>query len=279
MSLPFAGPIAAQALRWQGEVEAPIASVWRTLAGSGADLRIGGTTEAGTVLAYEPHRFLAVEPSAPHCGVGSIPQEHYHLTQLEGGRTRVEVVAVNAPGGEAAQAAFAAAQDQRLARMREAVASDQRASDAQPGAATPLRTRVYDAVVKGTAAAVWEAVATGAGLEAWSAPRAGIDLRVGGVLAFQRDPEGKIEEAKTRFRILAFEERRMLAVAPATADPASEVKAWVVFTLTPEGESETRARVAVLAVAGDKAAESAHAKLDAAGAGVLQKLKVHMAKR
>ncbi len=112
-----------------------------------------------------------------------------------------------------------------------------------------LRT---EAVVHAPAAEVWEAFTTKPGLQSWMAPVAEIDLRLGGTLKTNYNPQAKIGDSGTIVHhILSYEPERMLATqftAPEGALPEAKLaqQTWVVYRFEPLSAQETRVTVSMM---------------------------------
>ncbi len=112
-----------------------------------------------------------------------------------------------------------------------------------------LRT---EAVVQAPAAEVWKALTTKEGLQSWMAPVAEIDLRLGGTLKANYNPQTKIGDAGTIVHhILSYEPERMLSTrftAPESAPPEAKLaqQTWVVYRLGPISSGETRVTVSMM---------------------------------
>jgi len=110
----------------------------------------------------------------------------------------------------------------------------------------------HEAMVHAPVGAVWKAFTTRAGVESWMVPVAEVDLRIGGTLQTNYNPQAKIGEAGTIVQhILAYEPERMLATrftapegAPAAAKKAQDT--WTVYRFEPSGAQDTRVTVTML---------------------------------
>jgi uncharacterized protein YndB with AHSA1/START domain len=105
---------------------------------------------------------------------------------------------------------------------------------------------VVEAEIAAPAAEVWAAFTTKEGIEGWMAPMAEVDLRVGGTIRSNYNPEGTIGDAATiENTILAYDPERMLAMrATGLPDgfPYEEVArgTWSVIYFTELGPKLTR---------------------------------------
>ncbi len=107
-----------------------------------------------------------------------------------------------------------------------------------------LRT---ETVVHAPVADVWKAFTTREGIQSWLVPVAEVDLRLGGTLKTNYNPQAKIGDPGTIVHhILSYEPERMLSTrfdAPETAAAEARLAAqqtWVVYRFEPISEDETR---------------------------------------
>jgi len=111
------------------------------------------------------------------------------------------------------------------------------------------RTLVHEAVIAAPVAQVWDAFTTAEGFQSWAVPLAEIDLRVGGSIRSNYNPNGTIGDAGTIVNeILAYEPQRMLAIRNTKAPegfPNAELftKTWSVLHFEPVDDLRDRTRV------------------------------------
>ncbi|HET9951191.1 MAG TPA: SRPBCC domain-containing protein [Candidatus Eisenbacteria bacterium] len=116
------------------------------------------------------------------------------------------------------------------------------ASQSDPNAFT--REAVFD----GPSDILWHLLTTEAGVESWLAPHADVDLRVGGLVRTNHDPDGKIGDPMTLVnRIVALSPGRSLAVrvdrTPQGYPMASFVEGtWYEVSVDPLARDRTRLR-------------------------------------
>lgn len=116
------------------------------------------------------------------------------------------------------------------------------------------RTLVHEAVIPAPPADVWNAFATSEGLRSWMSPHADIDLRIGGEMRTNYQPEGVIGDKSTIVnQVLAFEPQRMLTIRNTRAPegfPHADLfqQTWTVIHFDPiEGQPDrTHVRIAGL---------------------------------
>jgi uncharacterized protein YndB with AHSA1/START domain len=107
---------------------------------------------------------------------------------------------------------------------------------------------VKEALVEGSVDEIWPMITTKAGMESWMVAHAEVDLRAGGLLRTNHDPNGKIGDAQTvTNRIRMVTPRRLfsfeVAEAPARFPFAGPiVGTWYEVTLIPLGPKRTRIR-------------------------------------
>lgn len=142
---------------------------------------------------------------------------------------------------------------------------------------------VHEGVIDAPIAAVWRAFTTKEGLESWMVPHADIDLRVGGKMRTNYDPEGRIGDENTiENTILSFEPERMLSIK-ATKPPASfpyknAIKdTWSVMYFDELREDQTRLRIAGLGYGESDEAQQMRAFFQQGNAWTLDRLRTHFA--
>lgn len=117
-----------------------------------------------------------------------------------------------------------------------------------PAAASDSYSLANDAVIDGPASEVWRLITTKDGMESWFVPHAEIDLRVGGMLRTNHDPNGRIGDAGTLTnRILAVKPRRLLSLqvagTPSLFPFSQSVEGtWYEIFLDPLPHGQTRVR-------------------------------------
>ncbi len=112
-----------------------------------------------------------------------------------------------------------------------------------------LRT---ETVVRAPLADVWRAFTTKEGGQSWMVPVAEVDLRIGGTLKTNYNPQAKIGDPGTIVHhILSYEPERMLATrfdAPENAPPAAKLAqaTWVVYRFEPLTAQDTLVTVSMM---------------------------------
>ncbi len=123
------------------------------------------------------------------------------------------------------------------------------AASAPPDDAPVGRTLEWNAQIDAPLAQVWDAFTTEEGIESWMTPLAEVDLRVGGSIQTNYNPQGTIgDETTIVHRILSLEPQRMLSSrvekAPAGFPHAKVVEqAWGVWYFEPLGVNRTHIRL------------------------------------
>jgi uncharacterized protein YndB with AHSA1/START domain len=111
---------------------------------------------------------------------------------------------------------------------------------------------VTEGIVEAPLDSVWAAWSTSDGLRGWLAPHAEIDLRLGGLMRTNYDPEGVLGDRRTIENVvLSFEPRRMLSIRVAKAPdefpfPNAIQEMWSVVYFDEAGPDRTTVRVVSL---------------------------------
>lgn len=117
----------------------------------------------------------------------------------------------------------------------------------QAASAEPL---VAEAIVNAPLAAVWQAFATRDGYASVNVPHAAVDLKMGGLVQVQPDPEGTLgDKGTTVSEIIAYEPERLLTLrvrqSPAGfPEPQAFANTWTIVYFAPLGAEMTHVRVA-----------------------------------
>ena len=155
---------------------------------------------------------------------------------------------------------------------------------AGPASAQDARPIVSEVVVEASVETVWAAWTTGEGLRAWLAPHAEIDLRLGGLMRTNYNPQGTLGDPQTiENSILSFEPGRMLSIrvtkfAPDFPFPNAVGDMWTVIYLEPAGGGRTRVRVVGLGFGADDESERMRAFFDRGNAVTLRQLQNHFSR-
>jgi uncharacterized protein YndB with AHSA1/START domain len=117
---------------------------------------------------------------------------------------------------------------------------------------------IHEGIVGAPPDQVWAAFTTKAGLESWMVAHAEIDLKLGGLMKTQYNPNGTTDDASAIVnQILSYEPSRMLSFhvvkAPTTFPfPGAIKKMWTVVYFEAHGEKATRVRVVCLGFTDDQ---------------------------
>lgn len=107
---------------------------------------------------------------------------------------------------------------------------------------------VKEALVEGSVDEIWPMITTKAGMESWMVAHAEVDLRAGGLLRTNHDPNGKIGDNQTVTNRIRMVTPKRLFVFEVTQAPARfpfagpVVGTWYEVTLIPQGPKRTRVR-------------------------------------
>lgn len=142
---------------------------------------------------------------------------------------------------------------------------------------------VHEGVVSAPVDQVWAAFTTREGLESWMVAHARIELKIGGKMQTQYNPQGAIDDAKAiENTILSYEPMRMLSFrvtkAPDTFPFPNAIKnMWTVVYFIPEGDRATRIREVCLGFGHDDESKKMREFFDRGNAITLQNLQKHFA--
>lgn len=117
---------------------------------------------------------------------------------------------------------------------------------------------VHEGIVDAPLASVWKVWSTGEGLREWMAPHAEIDLRVGGLMRANYNPNGQLGDAQTIVNtVLSFEPERMISIKVVkTPDgfpyPNAITQMWSVIYFTAVDANRTAVREVSLGFSSDE---------------------------
>lgn len=117
-----------------------------------------------------------------------------------------------------------------------------------PGYTQPTNRLVHEGTVKASVADVWMVFTTKPGLESWMTSHAEIELKIGGVMKTQYDPNGTVDDATAIHNtILSYDPLSMLSFHVSKAPekfpfPTAIKDMWTVVYFEPKGEKETFVR-------------------------------------
>ncbi len=121
-----------------------------------------------------------------------------------------------------------------------------------PAATAQDRILRTEAVVHAPGGEVWKAFTTKEGVQSWMVPVAEVDLRLGGTIKTNYNPQAKIGDPGTIVHhILSYEPERMLATrftTPESASPEAKLAqaTWVVYRFEPLSPRQTRVTVSMM---------------------------------
>ena len=143
----------------------------------------------------------------------------------------------------------------------------------------------HEGVVEAPLSDVWDAFTTSEGLRSWLAPHAEIDLRVGGLMRTNYNPQGQLGDPQTiENAILSFEPQRMISIKVAKAPanfpfPNAVQQMWTVLYFAPAGASRTTVREVSLGFSSDPESQRMRAFFNQGNATTLSQLQKHFTRR
>jgi uncharacterized protein YndB with AHSA1/START domain len=150
-------------------------------------------------------------------------------------------------------------------------------------AAQDIGPIVEEVVVEAALDRVWAAFTTSEGLQAWMAPHAEIDLRLGGLMRTNYNPQGALGDAQTIENvILSFEPQRMLSMKVARPPanfpfPNAVPHMWSVLYFSAAGPSRTTVRGVSLGFGSDPESQRMREFFSAGNATTMSRLVRHFA--
>lgn len=152
-------------------------------------------------------------------------------------------------------------------------------------AAQDTRAIVSESEIDAPVEEVWKAFTTKEGIESWMVPVAEIDLRIGGAMRTNYNPQGKIGDASTITNtIISYDPLRMLSIK-ATGAPASFPfkkaleNMWTVIYFEPIATNRTRVRVISQGFGNDEESNAMREFFKKGNAYTVDKLKERFARR
>lgn len=116
----------------------------------------------------------------------------------------------------------------------------------------------HEGVVEAPLSEVWNVWATSEGLRLWMAPHAEIDLRVGGLMRANYNPDGELGDSQTIVNtVLSFEPQRMISIKVVKAPdgfpfPNAITQMWSVIYFTAVNKNRTAVREVSLGFQSDE---------------------------
>ena len=146
-----------------------------------------------------------------------------------------------------------------------------------------VRPLIHEAIVNAPLAEVWNVWATSEGLCRWMAPYAEIDLRVGGLMRANYNPEGQLGDSQTIINtVLSFEPQRMISIKVVkTPDgfpfPNAITQMWSVIYFTAVDENKTAVREVSLGFSTDNESQRMRQFFDRGNGTTMSQLQRHFA--
>jgi uncharacterized protein YndB with AHSA1/START domain len=137
----------------------------------------------------------------------------------------------------------------------------------------------HEAVIDASLVEVWKVWSTSEGLRAWMAPHAEIDLRVGGLMRANYNPEGRLGDSQTIVNtVLSFEPQRMISIKVVkTPDgfpfPAAITQMWSVIYFAEVDVSRTAVREVSLGFTDDPESQQMRKFFDGGNSTTMDELK------
>jgi uncharacterized protein YndB with AHSA1/START domain len=142
---------------------------------------------------------------------------------------------------------------------------------------------VYETIVEAPLAEVWNVWATSEGLRLWMAPHVEIDLRVGGLMRANYNPDGKLGDSQTIVNtVLSFEPQRMISIKVVkTPDsfpfPNAITQMWSVIYFAAVDENKTAVREVSLGFSTDNESQRMREFFDRGNAATMRQLQRYFA--
>lgn len=142
-----------------------------------------------------------------------------------------------------------------------------------------------EGVIEAPADRVWAAFTTKEGQESWNVAHAEIDLKIGGKMRTQYEPNGQIGDPNTIENvILSFEPNRMLSIQvanPPAKFPYKDAikKVWTVIRLEELGPSRTRLTITGMGYGNDEESRKLRTFFDKGNSYTIKKLQENFTKQ
>lgn len=152
--------------------------------------------------------------------------------------------------------------------------------DFQPGSYNPL---VHEGIIDAPLADVWKVWATSEGLCQWMAPHAEIDLRVGGLMRANYNPDGQLGDSQTIVNsVLSFEPGRMISIKVVKAPDGFPFqnaisRMWSVIYFEAAGLDRTAVREVSLGFGSDEESQQMRAYFENGNAITMAQLQRYFA--
>lgn len=144
---------------------------------------------------------------------------------------------------------------------------------------------VSEGLVQASVNDVWQAFTTKSGIESWMAAHAEIDLRIGGIMKTQYDPNGAVDDSTSIHNtILCFEPLKMLSIQVSKAPekfpfPKAIKQMWTIIYFESKGENETLVRSVCLGFTEDEESKNMRKFFEHGNAQTIQGLQKRFEKK
>ncbi len=142
---------------------------------------------------------------------------------------------------------------------------------------------IHEGLVEAPLTEVWNLWSSSEGLRLWMAPHAEIDLRVGGLMRANYNPEGKLGDSQTIVNtVLSFEPHRMISIKVAKAPegfpfPNAITQMWSVIYFAAVDENRTAVREVSLGFSADTESQRMREFFDRGNATTMSQLQQYFA--
>jgi uncharacterized protein YndB with AHSA1/START domain len=142
---------------------------------------------------------------------------------------------------------------------------------------------IHEGIVEASLTEVWDVWSTSEGLRLWMAPHAEIDLRVGGLMRANYNPDGQLGDSQTIINtVLSFEPMRMISIKVVKAPdgfpfPNAIVQMWSVIYFTAVDANRTAVREVSLGFSADEESQRMRAFFNRGNAATMIQLQRHFA--
>jgi uncharacterized protein YndB with AHSA1/START domain len=143
----------------------------------------------------------------------------------------------------------------------------------------------HDGIVEAPLTEVWNVWSTSEGLRQWMAPHAEIDLRVGGLMRANYNPDGQLGDSQTIVNtVLSFEPQRMISIKVVkTPDgfpfPNAITQMWSVIYFAAVDENKTAVREVSLGFSSDQESQQMRKFFDKGNSITMSELQRYFAEK
>ena len=142
---------------------------------------------------------------------------------------------------------------------------------------------IHEGIVEASLTEVWNVWSTSEKLRLWMAPHAEIDLRVGGLMRANYNPDGELGDSQTIVNtVLSFEPQRMISIKVVKAPdgfpfPNAITQMWSVIYFTAVDENRTAIREVSLGFQSDEESQRMREFFNRGNATTMSQLQRHFA--